>query len=67
MRVAQFDGFWQVTLLARLFPISVYLVADDDGHLAPGHGEVLADPAKPLAAAIARAVAATTSAGARAQ
>ncbi|MDR2565580.1 MAG: MBL fold metallo-hydrolase [Bifidobacteriaceae bacterium] len=31
MRVTEFDGFWQVTAMPTLFPVSVYLVADHDG------------------------------------
>jgi len=31
MRIKQFDGFWQVSLIARRFPVSVYLVEGEDG------------------------------------
>jgi len=31
VRVRAFDGFWQVTLLPRVFPVSVYLVEEPDG------------------------------------
>jgi len=31
MRVRAYEGFWQVTMLPRAFPISVYLVHDPDG------------------------------------
>jgi len=31
MRVRKFEGFWQVTLLPGVFPVSVYLVEEQDG------------------------------------